>query len=159
MGLTREKADKWIRETPHGRFAFYDQTRGEPVKPDEWKPPDFRSLLQAAQTEQGRSEVSCVIDHDHPQVTMAKPMMIFTDDTRPCHFTFANQVGVQTDEDAGNATSIPDELCRTIDSDQLGSVFWHHPHHVCEASNAEKPPSRWSYQNVHESASHRTNCS
>ena len=55
MGLTREKADKWIRETPHGRFAFYDQTRGEPVKPDEWKPPDFRSLLQVGQTEQGRS--------------------------------------------------------------------------------------------------------
>ena len=34
VGLTREKAAKWIRETPHGRFAFYDETGGEPVKPD-----------------------------------------------------------------------------------------------------------------------------
>ena len=85
------------------------------MKPDERKPPDFRSLLQVAQTEQGRFEVSCVIDHDHPQLTMAKPM-IFLDDTRPSHFTFANQVGVQIDEDAGNATTVPDELRRTIDS-------------------------------------------
>ena len=28
---------------------------------------------------------------------MAKPM-IFTDDTQPTHFTFASQIGVQTDE-------------------------------------------------------------
>ena len=46
---------------------------------------------------------------------MARPL-IFTDDTRPNHFTFANQVGVQTDEDAGSLTTIPDELRRTIDS-------------------------------------------
>ena len=59
MGLTREKAAQWIHETPRGRFAFYDEARGEPVKPDDWKPPDFRSLIQVAQTEQGRSEVSC----------------------------------------------------------------------------------------------------
>ena len=80
VGLTREKAAKWIRETPHDRFTFYDQARDEPVKPDDWKPPDFQSLIQVAQTEQGRSEVSCVIDHDHPQLTMARPM-ILTDDT------------------------------------------------------------------------------
>ena len=46
MGLTREQAAKCIHETPRRRFAFYDQTRGEPVKPDDWKPPDFRSLIQ-----------------------------------------------------------------------------------------------------------------
>ena len=110
MGLTCEKAAKWIRETPHGRFAFYDKARGEPVKPDDWKPPNFRSLTQVAQTEQGRSEVSCVIDHDRPDLTMARPI-ILTDDARPSHFTFvANQVGVQTDDGAGNAATVPDEL-------------------------------------------------
>ena len=77
--------------------------------------PDFRSLIQAAQTEQGRSEVSCVIDHDHPDLTRARHM-ILTDDTRPSHFTFANQVGVQTDNTAGDATSVPDELRRALDS-------------------------------------------
>ena len=42
--------------------------------------------------------------------------MIFTDDTRPSHFTFANQVGVQTGEDEGDETAIPDELRRAIES-------------------------------------------
>ena len=42
--------------------------------------------------------------------------MILTDDTRPSHLTFANQVGVQTDDNACNTTSVPDELRRTIDS-------------------------------------------
>ena len=116
MGLTREQATKWIHEMPHGRFAFYDQARGELVKPDDWKPPDFRSLIQVAQTEQGRSEVSCVIDHEHPSgLVMARPM-IFTDDTRPSHFAFANQVGVHTDEDAEDTTLVPDELRRAFES-------------------------------------------
>ena len=84
MGLSPEKAVKRIRATPHGRVAFYDETRGEPVKPDDWKPPDFRSLVKIAQTEQGRSEVSYVLEHVQG-LTMAKPM-IFTDDTRPSHF-------------------------------------------------------------------------
>ena len=43
-GLTPEKASKNIRETPSGRVAFYDEARGEPVKPHDWKPPDFKSL-------------------------------------------------------------------------------------------------------------------
>ena len=30
-----------------------DEARGEPVKPDDWKPPDFRSLIKIARTEQG----------------------------------------------------------------------------------------------------------
>ena len=93
MGLTCEQEAKYIHETPRGRFAFYDQARGEPVKPDDWKPPDFRSLIQVAQTEQGRSEVSCVIDHEHLSGLMMARPMIFTDNTRPSHFTFANQVG------------------------------------------------------------------
>ena len=46
---------------------------------------------------------------------MAKPM-IFTDDTRPSHFAFANQIGVQTDEDEKEAAQIPHELRRTIES-------------------------------------------
>ena len=115
MRLTREKAARCIRETPRGSFAFYDEARGEPVKPDGWKAPDFRSLMQAAQAEQGRLKVSCAIDHDHPDLTRARPM-IPTDDTRPSHFTFANQVGAQTDDETGDATNIPDELRRTIDS-------------------------------------------
>ena len=89
------------------------------MKPDEWQPPDFRSLIKVAQTEQGRSEVSCVIEHEQG-LTMAKPM-IFTDDTQPSHFTFANQVGVnqvgvQTDEDKTRVNHVSDELRRTIES-------------------------------------------
>ena len=45
---------------------------------------------------------------------MAKPM-IFSDETRPTHFTFANQVGVQTDEGSPDE-AVPDELARTIQS-------------------------------------------
>ena len=51
MGLTPEKATKNIRDTPHGRIAFYDDARGSVVTPDDWKPPDFRSLIKIAQTE------------------------------------------------------------------------------------------------------------
>ena len=29
MRLTREQAAKCLRETPHGRFAFYDEARGD----------------------------------------------------------------------------------------------------------------------------------
>ena len=114
MGLTPEQAAKNISETPRGRVAFYDAARGEIVKPDGWQPPDFRSLIKVAQTEQGRSEVSCVLEHVQG-VTMAKPM-IFTDGTHPTHYAFANQVGVQTEEDAQGAPQIPDELSRTIES-------------------------------------------
>ena len=114
MGLTPEKAAKHITETPHGRVAFYDAARGEIVKPDSWQPPDFRSLIKVAQTEQGRSEVSCVLEHVKG-VTMAKPM-IFTDDTQLSHFTFANQIGVQTDEDVQAVAPVHDELSRTIES-------------------------------------------
>ena len=42
--------------------------------------------------------------------------MILTDDARPSPFTFANQVGVQTDDDASDATNVPDELRRAIDN-------------------------------------------
>ena len=90
MGLTPEKAAKSIREAPHGRIAFYDEARGSIVTPDDWKPPDFRSLIKVAQTEQGRSEVSCVLERAQG-VTMAR-RMIFTDDTRPTHFIFANLI-------------------------------------------------------------------
>ena len=46
---------------------------------------------------------------------MAKPM-ILTDDTQPTHFTFANQVGVQTNESVSAENPVPDELGRTIES-------------------------------------------
>ena len=95
MGLTPDQAAKQITTTPRDQFALYDTKRGEVVKSDRRKPPDFRSLIKVAQTEQGKSEVSCVLE-DVQGVVMAKPM-IFSDETRPTHFTFANQVGVQTD--------------------------------------------------------------
>ena len=113
VGLTPEKAAKSIREILRGRFAFCDQTRGEPVKPEDWKPPDFRSLIQVSQTEQGRSEVSCVIDHEHPRLITAKPM-IFTDHTRPSHFTFANHAGVQTKGEGEDTSLTPNELRRIL---------------------------------------------
>ena len=46
-----------------------------------------RSLIKVAQTEQGRSEVSRVLE-EVQRVVMAKPM-IFSDETRPTNFTFA----------------------------------------------------------------------
>ena len=87
--------------------------KGEVVKSDRWRPPDFRSLIKIAQTEQGKSGVSCVLE-DVQGLVMAKPM-IFSDETRPTHFTFANQVGVQTDDER-REDPIPDELSRTIQS-------------------------------------------
>ena len=87
--------------------------KGEVVRSDRWRPPDFRSLIKIAQTEQGRSEVSCVLE-GHENLLMAKPM-IFSEETGPTHFTFANQVGVQTDDTSSDG-SIPDELARTIQS-------------------------------------------
>ena len=113
MGLTPDQAARQITTTPNGQFALYDAKRGEVVKSDRWRPPDFRSLIKVAQTEQGKSEVSCVLE-EVQRVIMAKPM-IFSDETRPTHFTFANQVGVQTDERPSEA-AIPDELGRTIQS-------------------------------------------
>ena len=73
MRLTPEEAAKCIRETPRGL-----------VRPDDYRAPDFRPLVQVAQTEQGRSEVSCVLQYDHPNFIRARPM-ILTDDTLPSH--------------------------------------------------------------------------
>ena len=112
MGLSPEQAARQITSTP-GQFALYDAKKGEIVKSDRWRPPDFRSLVKIAQTEQGRSEVSCVLE-EHENLLMAKPM-IFSEETGPTHFTFANQVGVQTDDDSSDG-SVPEELARTIQS-------------------------------------------
>ena len=132
LRLTPEQASKCIHEAPHGRFALYDIALGEPARPDEFRGPDFRQLIQVAQTEQGRSEVSCVIEHDHPHFIRARPM-ILTDDTRPSLFTFANQVSVQTD-DTSAATGTPEELRQTIASsfvvDQSGNFSRDHSHNV-----------------------------
>ena len=96
MGLTSDQAARDITPTPHGRYALYDAKRDEIAKSDTWKPPDFRSLIHAAGTEAGRSELSCVLD-DTKTVVMARPM-ILSDETRPTDYTFANSVAthVQT---------------------------------------------------------------
>ena len=61
MGLTPEQAARQTTVTPRGRYALYDERKGEVVKSDTWKPPDFRSLIKAARTEAGKSEISCVL--------------------------------------------------------------------------------------------------
>ena len=116
MRLTRDQADKCIHETPSGRFALCDTTRGEHVRPDDFK--SRCSFLDSSHThcEQGRSEVSCVFESVHPELLRARPM-ILTDDTRPSHFTFANQVGVQTDDSTDTTPmDTTDELRQTIAS-------------------------------------------
>ena len=79
MGLTPEQAARQITTTPKGQFSLYDEKKGEVVKSDRWRPPDFRSLIKVAQAEQGRSEVSCVLE-EIKSVVMARPM-IFSDET------------------------------------------------------------------------------
>ena len=98
-----------------------EKGQGKFVRPDDFKCPDVRSLIQVAQTEHGRSEVSCIIHSVHRDLLRAQPM-ILTDDSRPSHFTVANQVGVQTDdsdEDEEVIPGIPEELHQTI-----GSHLW-----------------------------------
>ena len=112
MGLTPEQAARQITTTPQGQFDLYDA----------WRPPDFRSLIKVAQTEQGKSEVSCVLE-EIQRVVMAKPM-ILSDETRPTNFTFANQVGVQIDERASSDVPL-DELGRAIQSHLwLANLIW-----------------------------------
>ena len=117
MGLTPDQAARQITTTPRGQFALYDAKRGEVVKSDRWRPPDFRSLIKVAQTEQGRSEVSCVLENVQG-VVMAKPM-IFSDETRPTHFTFANKLGLMKCQ----------SLAQSLVACQLGNVI-HYANHV-----------------------------
>ena len=65
MGLTPEQAARQITATPKGRFALYDEKKGEVVKSDTWKPPDFRSLIKVAKLKLAsqRSLVSLTIGH------------------------------------------------------------------------------------------------
>ena len=74
MGLTPDQARE-VTPAPNGRFALYDAKRGEIAKSDTWKPPDFRSLIQAAGAEGGKSEFSRVLD-DTTTVVMARPMIL-----------------------------------------------------------------------------------
>ena len=83
------------------------------MKSDRWRPRDFRSLIKIAQTEQGRSEASCVFE-EFKNVVMARPML-FSEETGPTHCTFAHQIGVPTDDDSSDG-SMPDELARTFQS-------------------------------------------
>ena len=114
MGLTPDQAAREVILTPHGRYALIDAQKGEIAKSDTWKP-DFRSLIHAAGTEAGKSELSCVLD-DTTGLVMARPM-ILSDDTRPTDYTFANKVTAQAQTDSNQSDgSTPDELTRTIQS-------------------------------------------
>ena len=117
LGLTPDQAARTVTNTPRGRFALYDEKRGEIAKSDTWKPPDYRSLIRAAGLEVDRSGFSCVLDETTiPTVVMARPM-ILSDETRPTDYTVANRVTacVQTDQNQTDG-STPDELARTIQS-------------------------------------------
>ena len=104
LGLTPDQAARDVTQTPNGRFTLYDAQKGEIAKPDTWKPPDFRSLIQAVGTEAGKSELSCVLD-DTRSVVMARPM-ILSDETRPSDYTFAHCVAtlVQTEDVVDEST-------------------------------------------------------
>ena len=80
IGLTPDRAAREVTLTPNGRYALYDEKKGGIAKSDTWKPPDFRSLIQATGTEAGKSEFSCVLD-DTTAVVMARPM-ILSEETR-----------------------------------------------------------------------------
>ena len=41
-----EQAAKQITATPTGHFSLYDAKKGEIVKSDRWRPPDFRTLVK-----------------------------------------------------------------------------------------------------------------
>ena len=72
--------------------------------------------MQLAQTEGGKSEVACALDYDNPVLVKAVPMM-HTDESRPSGFTFANHVGMQTDDSEDeDLHDVPAELHRTITS-------------------------------------------
>ena len=77
---------------------------------------------------------------------MAKPM-IFSEETGPTHFTFANQVGVQTNESTTDG-STPDELARTIQSHlwlaNLEISSGCAPAWSANVANSQGSSSRWS---------------
>ena len=39
LGLTPDQAARAVTPTPHGRYALYDESKGEIAKSDTWKPP------------------------------------------------------------------------------------------------------------------------
>ena len=109
-------AMKCVRNTPSGRFTLC--VKGKLIKPPDFKQPNADSLVLIAKTEQGNSEVSCMIDQDKQGFLKATPM-IHTDDSRPSDFTFAH-MAVQTDTCVDeNSSDIPDELKQTI-----GNHLW-----------------------------------
>ena len=58
--MTPEAAEKCIQQAPSGRFTMY--VKGKFANPLDCLVPDLRSLVQLAQTEGGKSEVSCALD-------------------------------------------------------------------------------------------------
>ena len=90
--------------------------KGKFVKPPDFQFPDFRSLVQLAQTEGGKSEVSCALDYENPVLVKAVPM-VHTDESRSSDFAFANNIGIQTDDSEDeDLHDVPVELRRTITS-------------------------------------------
>ena len=73
-------------------------------------------LVQLAQTEGGKSEVSCAIDYDNPVFVKVVPM-VHTDASRPSDFAFANHVSMQTDDSEDeDMPTVPAELRQTINN-------------------------------------------
>ena len=117
LGLSPQAAMKCVQTTPNGRFTLH--VKGKLVKPCGFQQPKADSLVQIAQTEKGRSEVSCVIDYDNQGFLRATPV-VHTDDSRPSDFTYAHmaiQMDDQDDDDDDDddtPSNVPEELRKTI---------------------------------------------
>ena len=100
-----------VRETSGGKYTLC--INDKIIKPPDFKQPIADFLVQVAQTEQGNSEVSCVIEQDKRRFLEATPMGRI-DDSHPSAFTFANMT-MQIDESMSMLTpKVPDEHKQTI---------------------------------------------
>ena len=73
LALSPEAAKKYVQITSSGRFTLC--VKGKLIKPSDFKQPKADSWVQIAQTEKGKSEVSCVIDQDDQGFLKATPMI------------------------------------------------------------------------------------
>ena len=146
LGLTPEAVTKCIQQTPSGRFTLY--VKGKFVKPPELQFPDVLSLVKMAQTEGGESEVSCALDDENPAFVKAVPMK-HADESRPSDFTFANNVGIQTDdsEDEGLHDVPAENHHQSLVVDQSGSLRSHHTYNAIATVSSKTSTSRWAHPN------------
>ena len=63
FALSLEAAAKCVQNTPSRRYTL--RVKGELIKPSHYKQPNADSLVQLAQTEKGKTEISCVIDQNN----------------------------------------------------------------------------------------------